>query len=90
MPVLTVKVKPSASVTKFKGSFEVNGEKILKIDLAAPPEKGKANQELIRFLSKKLRINRNNIRIVSGEKSREKKIEITGMDFKEILKNLEG
>jgi hypothetical protein len=46
----------------------------LKIAIKAPPEKGKANQELIKFLSKKLRIPKSEINIISGLKSRRKEI----------------
>ncbi len=90
MPIITVKVKPSAPATRFRGVFDFNGEKVLKFDVAAPPEKGKANEELIKFLSKKLKISRSDIRIKSGETSREKRLEITGIDLEKILKILEG
>lgn len=46
----------------------------LKIAIKAPPEKGKANEELIKFLSQKLKIPRGEISIVSGLKSRRKEI----------------
>ena len=41
------------------------------------PVKGQANYEIIRKISKKFAIPKSNIRIVSGEKSRNKVIEIT-------------
>jgi len=46
----------------------------LKIAIKALPEEGKANQELIKFLSKKLRISKSEISIISGLKSRRKEI----------------
>lgn len=45
----------------------------LKIAIKAAPEKGKANQELIRFLSKKLK---KKVIIVSGLKSHKKILEL--------------
>ena len=90
MALITVKVKPSSSATKFKGKLDKNGNVILKIDVAAPPEKGKANEELVKFLAKKLGISKNNIEIKAGATSREKKIEIKGLGMEDILKVLEG
>jgi len=39
----------------------------LKIRIAAPPEKGKANTELIKFLSKHFDLPKNQITIISGK-----------------------
>ncbi len=89
MPVINIKVKPSAPSTRFRGVIVHNGEKILKIDVAAPPEKGRANEELIKFLAKKLRISRSDVRLKSGETSRDKRLEIPGFTLDEILKILE-
>ena len=44
----------------------------LKIRIKAPPEKGKANCELIKFLAKELKMPKSAVRIIKGEKSREK------------------
>lgn len=46
----------------------------MTVAVAAPPEKGKANLELIRFLSKKLK---KQVRIVSGFGNSSKILEIT-------------
>ncbi len=90
MALITVKVKPFSSATKFKGKLDKNGEVVLKFDVAAPPEKGKANEELMRFLAKKLGISKNDVAIVAGTTSREKKIEIKGLGMEYILKVFEG
>jgi len=52
----------------------------LLIRLAAPPVDGAANEALIAFLSEALALPRRNIRIVSGEKSRDKRVAIAGID----------
>jgi uncharacterized protein len=46
----------------------------LKIRLAAGPTKGKANEELIKFLAKQLDIGRSKICLVQGKTSRHKKV----------------
>jgi len=48
----------------------------LKIKLTAPAVEGKANKALISFLSKYFKISKNRMEIISGAKSRVKKIKI--------------
>ena len=54
-----------------------DGTEYLKINIISIPEKGKANIELINWLSKKLKIAKSNITIISGELDRYKKLLIT-------------
>lgn len=65
---LRVKVTPKASRSEVVG-WE-NG--VLKVRLNALPEKGEANEELIRVLSKEFKIAKSLITIVRGHSSREK------------------
>ena len=67
---LEIKVKPNASKTEFAGIK--NGQ--LRIRIAAPPEDGKANAELISFMAKTLGCPKKDIILVHGEKSRLKTI----------------
>lgn len=53
------------------------------IRLQAPPVEGAANKALAKFLAKALRVRRSDIRIVSGERSRDKVIEIEGIEQQE-------
>jgi uncharacterized protein (TIGR00251 family) len=48
----------------------------LKVRLKAPATKGKANKVLIDVLAKHFHVRKGNVRIVKGERSREKLIEI--------------
>ncbi len=60
----------------------------IKAALKSPPQKGKANSELVKFLSGMLKVKRGDIKIKSGLKSRDKKILIRGSDgvsFREAL-----
>ena len=52
----------------------------LLVKLAAAPVDGAANDELIALLAKTLKIPKRDISIVSGERSRTKRIRIAGMD----------
>ena len=72
---IVVRVQPNAARNEVLG-FE-NG--CLRVKIAAPPVKGKANQELIRFLSDILRVSRSDITIRKGMASRAKVITIGGL-----------
>lgn len=52
----------------------------LKVAVAAPPEKGKANEELVRFLAKALGVGRGQVVLVSGQGSRDKAVRVEGID----------
>ena len=68
---LKVKVKPNSAKNEIV-SFDKNNNSLV-VKIAAVPEKDKANRELIKFLSKKLK---KKVRIVKGLKSREKIISL--------------
>lgn len=61
--VIRVKVRPNAAATRVAGMM---ADGTIKIDVAAPPDKNKANRELARFLSKELKVPAENVKIVSG------------------------
>ena len=72
---LQVKISPNASSFAIKGIFTDSDNKdFLKITVVSVPEKGKANKELIKFLSKELGLPKSDIEIVSGETGHFKKI----------------
>jgi hypothetical protein len=60
------------------------------IRLAAPPVDNAANEALIAFLSDALQLPRRNITIVSGEQSRDKRVQLAGMDPGAALTRLLG
>ena len=71
--ILKIKVIPNSKVEKIV-SQEGNN---LKIKLQAPAHEGKANQALIKFLSQHFKVPKSKIRLLSGEKSREKTIQLS-------------
>jgi len=72
--ILTVKVTPKSGRGEIS---KVLADGTLKIKLKSAPERGKANQELIRLLSDHFRVPQKNIRIIKGATSAFKKIEIS-------------
>jgi uncharacterized protein (TIGR00251 family) len=82
--VFSVKVVPRSSKTAVAG---VLGG-MLKVKLAAAPEKGKANESLVEFLADTLGVKKNTITITSGHTSPVKTILITGVSAETILQKL--
>jgi len=72
--ILELHVQPGAKRSEFAGR---HGERI-KLRLAAPPVDGKANAALIEFLADYFGVPRRNIKIVSGIRSRTKRVAIEG------------
>ncbi len=59
-----------------KEAVEKISENSYRVKVALPPEKFKANKRVIELLSKELGIKKRDIRIVSGEASSRKIVEI--------------
>ena len=64
------------SVTFHKDFIEVNNDEI-SVGIKSKPQKGEANKELIKKLSKHFNVSQSQVKITSGEKSRKKLIQIT-------------
>jgi uncharacterized protein (TIGR00251 family) len=60
----------------------------LKIRVAAPPVGGEANEELVRFLAKRLGVPRSAVTIVSGSGSRSKVAAVEGIGTGEAAARL--
>lgn len=71
-----VRVMPRASRERVLG---LHGG-ALKVALTAPPVEGAANDALVTLIAKALGLPRGAVRIVRGEKSRDKLVEVTGAD----------
>lgn len=69
---LSVRVTPNAKITEITGWQDG----VLKIRLAAPPVEGRANEVLLRFLAKKLRLPFTSLSLHNGSHSRLKCVEI--------------
>ncbi len=70
---LKVKVRPGAIKTLTR---EIMDNGTIKVDVAAPPVKGKANQELVKFLAQEFSVRENNVKLISGIRDKVKFIKI--------------
>jgi uncharacterized protein len=82
--VLDIRVIPRSPRTRVDGR---RGDAIL-VRLAAPPVDGAANDALIAFLSDALDVPRRNVTVVSGERSRDKRVRVLGISQELALRLL--
>jgi uncharacterized protein (TIGR00251 family) len=70
--ILEIRVIPRARKSAFSG--ERDGRQVVR--LAAPPVDGAANAALIAFLAEHFNVAPSRVRIIAGERSRNKRVEI--------------
>ena len=76
--IIRVRLTPNSSSCSLKGIFkDADNQQFLKITVISVPEKGKANQELLAYLAKKLKVAKSCLQIYSGETDRYKKVLVT-------------
>jgi uncharacterized protein (TIGR00251 family) len=85
--ILEIKAGPGAQKSSICGEY--GGA--LKVKVAAPADKGKANRELEEFLAVVFGISKSRVEVVSGKASRQKQVLLRGMTEKaaaEIVKKI--
>ena len=81
---ICVRVSPNASRDEVLGFTDG----VLRVRIAAPPVRGKANDRLIAFLGRLLGVSKDSVSIVKGQTSRDKLIAIDGLSHEDIMKRL--
>ena len=80
-----VNVVPKARSNEIVGWHKgENGMDELKIRITAAPDKGQANKAVIELLSKSLKVGKNKVTLLQGEKCRNKKFIIQGVTIIDI------
>lgn len=82
--ILSVRVIPRSSKSRIDGR---RGDALL-VRLAAPPVDGAANEALIDLLAREFRRPKRDITILSGQSSRDKRIDIAGLSEAEGTERL--
>jgi len=80
--LVKIYLQPKSSKNEIVGPYR-NG---IKIKVTAPAVEGKANEALIRFLTKELEIPVSSIEIVRGHHSREKTLRVSGPNFLTLIR----
>lgn len=77
-------------VTGSSGTTRICGvlDGMVKIKVSAPPEKGKANQCLLRFLAQALDVKKNAITIIAGRTSPIKRVQVSGVSAETLRTKL--
>ena len=82
--IVALKIIPRAGRTMLAGVRD----NALLVRLAAAPVEGAANAALLAFLSDQLQIPRARLEIVTGEKSRSKRVKVRGMSAATVAARL--
>ena len=78
---IKIHVQPMASKNEVVGVHDGS----LKVRLTSPPVEGAANTLLLKFIAKTLGIAKSQIDIVSGEKSRHKRLKLESLTIDQFL-----
>lgn len=85
-----LRVTPRASRNAITGTAgTADGGRVLKVSVTAVPEDGKANEAVVKLLSKAWRVPKSGIRVVAGATDRNKIVHVAG-DPAELLPRLAG
>jgi uncharacterized protein (TIGR00251 family) len=83
--MLRVHVQPGAGRTAVSGR---HGD-ALKVRVAAPPEKGRANDACTELVADLAGVKATAVELTSGASSRSKRFKVTGADVDELVRRLE-
>jgi uncharacterized protein (TIGR00251 family) len=61
---------------------------VLIVRVTAPAVEGRANESLSRLLAKRLRVPRSSVTVIRGQRSRDKVVEIEGLDPSTLMEGL--
>ena len=81
---ISLRVYPNASRNEMMGFTDG----VLRVKISAPPIKGKANRELITFLSRLLGVSKGSVNIIKGHTTRNKVVAVDGFSREEVMKRL--
>lgn len=86
MPACTLELKiiPNAPRTEIAGWLGA----ALKIKVHAPALEGRANEALLDFLAGKLGVRRRDVTLLRGDKSRQKVVQVAGLDLAGVKQRL--
>ena len=83
---LRLRVSPGASRSEIVG---MRGDS-WHVRVTAAPERGRANDAVLRLLADRLRVPRTRLSVVSGHAGRDKVVELEGLDREEAARRLES
>lgn len=85
-PILRVHAQPGAGRTAVSGRY---GD-ALKVRVAAPPEGGRANDALVKYLAELFGLKAAQVVLTGGAANRSKRFQISGLEGEEFRRLLQG
>ena len=71
-----------------RDSVELSPSGDLRVRVIAPPDKGKANDAVVKIIAARLGVPKSTVRVVRGLSSRSKVIEVEGLDGQEAIRRI--
>lgn len=81
---LTLTIQANAHKSEIIGLYN----NTLKIKIKAPPVDGKANSEIVSFLSEVFRVPQKNIDILKGDKNKNKIVFVSGISTADVINRI--
>jgi len=81
---LRLRVKPGARRPGVVGEYAG----ALRVAVSAPPDKGRANDEVLDVVAEALGVPRGAVRLLAGHASRDKSLEVDGLSADEVRRRL--
>lgn len=79
---LRLRVKPGGRADRLIGPFDG----ALKLEVRAAPERGRANDAVVRLLADRLGLSRSDVEVVAGVTSQDKAVSLRGLDAAEVVR----
>jgi uncharacterized protein YggU (UPF0235/DUF167 family) len=87
MAQLRIQVHPGARRQSLRGR---RADGALRLEVTAPPERGRANQAVTELLAGLLGVERRRLEVVRGLAARAKVVEVAGLDEAELERRVEA
>lgn len=75
---LRVHVQPRSSRPGWGKTVDSQDNQWLQLKVSAPPVEGAANEAVVKFIARELRVAKSRVKLIKGEKSRYKVVSIQG------------
>lgn len=85
-PVFRVRARPGGS-RRFAGGVHRGA---LKVQTTMPPEKGKANSDILKIVARALGVRKSQVSLAAGAKGRNKEVLVIDIDPDELQKRLDA
>jgi uncharacterized protein (TIGR00251 family) len=84
MASLVIRLQPRAK----RNAIVEERDGVLRVSVAAAPVDGRANAALCKLIAKRAGVARGRVSVVRGERSREKLVQVEGVDLEELRRAL--